>query len=812
MAEVLGTVVGVISLGIQVSSAIGAYIEGVQCRKEEVESTRRYQKSFQVLLTQIGSLKDHLLKSSISNTAALEEALKAANAQIAQLDGFLGKILVPDHSSSSKDQLDAVEQKLEATNIALQSAMQVMELEMSVTVQASVYQIQKETTTTNSVLLDIKNNIDRGTMYNQSNNLATKTDMDELKSVVEALVSSNSDTTMILKKLMSKPDALKVVCRELPNEQPHQSLFRPNKISDDLYSGEADGLCESLYCNCNTRRGLKRTTRRSGPAFLIKEVLVEKPHFSWCPLGAPVYGQGKWSVGISARMLRGLASVALTITTSTILGAGGFAISPSFTYLSIRDTSPAWKALRLLGNAFDDWEWSDEDCKSLIWRTIKTIQTSFNSRTSSPYDIDNSGNTLLHDVMISWSRSGSKLPRNEIVKYLSGAGVPRDRPNQARIYPFQAALHSSTAVHTPPTHMFLYSGHPTEAIISRNAAALRYVLDRNVSLSELSELDAFGNNSLNHLLSWPEGLKIVLDCFGSRVFDTPGETLILEYALFWSGYICDPNASAKCREDCACTYVVKLIMDMDIECLAKTTGRHFWMTSVAHASVKARELLIAHLRDAKQELKALALTHLAPQEIEEWDLRSPSILDYHTNSVLAALDHRKQHVPYRLVTNRGEDYEDYYTSFSVYHILAPYGFDSAPIADTFYHHGFHDIDMLDSAGYNPPQLGITNDAEERLRLREEDAFELRRLEVLVEEFEEENSQSACSLTEFMRTCWAERMGRVLREIGDQRLNEEEIQNIEALGVSLQFQLEENDVEEDPSEVGYWYRKLDALVS
>ncbi|KAF5499596.1 hypothetical protein CGCF413_v006194 [Colletotrichum fructicola] len=399
MAEVLGTVVGVISLGIQVSSAIGAYIEGVQCRKEEVESTRRYQKSFQVLLTQISSLKDHLLKSSISNTAALEEALKAANAQIAQLDGFLGKILVPDHSSSSKDQLDAVEQKLEATNIAFQSAMQVMELEMSVTVQASVYQIQKETTTTNSVLLDIKNNIDRGTMYNQSNNLATKTDMDEL--------------------------------------------------------------------------------------------------------------------------------------------------------------------------------------------------------------------------------------------------------NQC------------------PEFFELYSGHPTEAIISRNAAALRYVLDRNVSLSELSELDAFGNNSLNHLLSWPEGLKIVLDCFGSRVFDTPGETLILEYALFWSGYICDPNASAKCREDCACTYVVKLIMDMDIECLAKTTGRHFWMTSVAHASVKARELLIVHLRDAKQELKALALTHLAPQEIEEWDLRSPSILDYHTNSVLAALDHRKQHVPYRLVTNRGEDYEDYYTSFSI---------------------------------------------------------------------------------------------------------------------------------------------------
>ncbi|KAL3300269.1 Ankyrin repeat-containing protein [Colletotrichum asianum] len=147
MTEVLGTVVGVVSLGIQVGSAIGAYIEGVQCRKEEVESTLRYQMSFEVLLTQIDSLKNRLLKSSISNITALEEAFEAANIQIAQLEAFLSKVLIPGHSSSLKsvrqkfrdgkkrllypfrrDQLDALEKKLEATNIALQSAMLVMEL------------------------------------------------------------------------------------------------------------------------------------------------------------------------------------------------------------------------------------------------------------------------------------------------------------------------------------------------------------------------------------------------------------------------------------------------------------------------------------------------------------------------------------------------------------------------------------------------------------------------------------------------------------------------------------------------------------
>ncbi|KAL3300264.1 Ankyrin repeat-containing protein, partial [Colletotrichum asianum] len=613
------------------------------------------------------------------------------------------------------------------------------------TVQASVYQIQKETTTANAVLLDIKNNSDRGILHNQSNILATKTDMNELKSVVEALVASNSDTTLILKKLMSKPDALKVACRELPKEHPDQSLFRLDNMSDDLYSGEADGFYESLYCSCNTRRGLKRKTKRSGPAFLVREVVVETPHFSWCPLSASVHGQSKWSARISTRMLRGLASVALTVTTSTILGAGGFAISPSFTYLPIRETSPAREALRLLGKAFFGREWSDQDCKSLVWRTIKTIQASFNSRTSSPFDIDNDGNTLFHDVMTAWSRCNSNLPRDEIVKYLSAVGVPRDRPNQARIYPFQAALRSSIAVHTPPTQMFrmlcpgdcrlaldvqqakiygskgwstgflkahtemikkcpefveLYSGHPTEAIISRNGAALQHALDRNVSLLELSEIDAFGNNSLNHLLSWPEGVRLVLDRFGSRVFDAPGETLILEYALFWSGYTCKSNTSTMCQNDCACTDVVKLILDVDVESLAKTTSRHYWMVAVARASVKAREVFIERLRDARQQLRALSLFHLAPQEIEKWDLRSPNILDYHTNSVIAALNRKEQLVPRRLATN----VEPSHISRSVYRNIAGYGFDGASIADTFYQYGFHDIDTPDPDACHPLEV------------------------------------------------------------------------------------------------------------
>ncbi|KAF3808200.1 hypothetical protein GCG54_00006816 [Colletotrichum gloeosporioides] len=70
------------------------------------------------------------------------------------------------------------------------------------------------------------------------------------------------------------------------------------------------------------------------------------------------------------------------------------------------------------------------------------------------------------------------------------------------------------------------------------------------------------------------------------------------------------------------------------------------------------------------------------------------------------------------------------------------------------------------------------------------------------------------LTTFMQTYWSERMGIVIHELGDYQLSEEEIQNIEMLGVCPQTQAEtsrEDEVDGDSSQLDYWYRKLDALV-
>ncbi|KAF3808199.1 hypothetical protein GCG54_00006815 [Colletotrichum gloeosporioides] len=666
MAEVLGTVVGVVSLGIQVSSAISAYIEGVQCRKDEVESTIRYRRSFQLLLTQIGTLTDNLPKSSVPSTIALEEALKAASSQILQLDSFLGKVLIHDSPLSftkkklfypfRRDHLSSLDKKLQAINIALQSAMQLMELyetcalltlslltlrrEISMATQVSVCQVHEETSIANTMLLDIKADIARSIAQNQSHDLAIQSDMDELKSIVEALVSSSSDTMLTMQRLTSNPDVLKTVCSGISDVKPNHPLFQKNGSSDSKVYDEAENVYTSFYCNCDTRRRLNRKAWRSGPALLVKEVAVKRPHLPGCPLTACIDGQSKWTAEFSANLFRGLVSVAITITTSTILGAGGFSISPSFTYLSVRNTSPAREAIHLLGQAFNEREWSARDSHNLMWRAIRTIQTSFNSRTSSPFDIDSDGKTLLHDVLMIQINNNSEMPRNEILKFLAMAGVPRDHPDGRGIYPFQAAFGSMFYPQspTPETLQMLcpdngllsldiqqagrvYDGHPSEPIVLRNIPALKHALDRNTSLSELATFDAFGNTSLNHLLSWPEGFKLVLDRFGRGVFDASGDALTLDYALLWSGRICTSERSTLCQSDCSCTNGLRLIMESDVECIAKATSGILWMISVLYASNRAREMVIGRLKEARQELKELALLLLAPDEIEKWDLR-----------------------------------------------------------------------------------------------------------------------------------------------------------------------------------------------
>lgn len=148
MADVLGTVVGVVSLGLQVCAGINTYLDGVQCRKEDLEHTTRYCRLMEALLKQIDSFQNRISATMGTNrTSVIAQAMTAAKAELALLDTFIGEICTGNTSSSSRavmerikdqqrrflypfrrDHLFRLNDRLETANQALQSALQLAEL------------------------------------------------------------------------------------------------------------------------------------------------------------------------------------------------------------------------------------------------------------------------------------------------------------------------------------------------------------------------------------------------------------------------------------------------------------------------------------------------------------------------------------------------------------------------------------------------------------------------------------------------------------------------------------------------------------
>lgn len=143
MADVLGTVLGVVSLGLQVGASISNYLDGVQCRKEDMEYTMRCCKSMNVLLQQIKSLQYRLTDVNIS---AVREAMTTAEVELSILGNFVEKIRTGNNTKSpdsvmkrakkqkKQDHLYRLNAQLDAANRALQAAL--LQVQLYVTLWA----------------------------------------------------------------------------------------------------------------------------------------------------------------------------------------------------------------------------------------------------------------------------------------------------------------------------------------------------------------------------------------------------------------------------------------------------------------------------------------------------------------------------------------------------------------------------------------------------------------------------------------------------------------------------------------------------
>lgn len=212
-------------------------------------------------------------------------------------------------------------------------------------------------------------------------------------------------------------------------------------------------------------------------------------------------------------------------------------------------------------------------------------------------------------------------------------------------------------------------------------------------------MDAFGNTALRHLVSWPEGLSLVLNRLGEsvlRLYDQD-QTSALECALIWSGFICANQKSTMCPEACSCATTVKILLENDDECISRAVARPHMVDCISRASARAQELVVDVLKHLRDELKAFSCAHMKPKDIDRLALESPEPLDQHISEVLRILNNQSVTIPARLSTELRD--RCCQVCPSIYHWLR-YS-KSISLADLFYSRGFHAVDLHDEQKFTP---------------------------------------------------------------------------------------------------------------
>ncbi|KAJ0164255.1 hypothetical protein CTA2_1429 [Colletotrichum tanaceti] len=793
MAELVGTVVGVVSLGLQICLGLNTYLDGVQGHREETESTRRHCRSMEALVKQIEDVQRRNSASfggnSTGSSPVLQPVLASAQTELSLLNDYLKKVCAEASTPQTtiaqriegqkrkllypfrRDHLNRLGERLATANTALQTTLHLVQIELSLeagrdlkgldTASGSLTHdvaalglgiqdsLQASHRASEEIILSIQSQAaDTSLILSTSRDTgaAIREEFAEVKTMLAAIFSL--DTRETYQRMCSKPDALRAMYELAAAEPGHGRKEDAHRHSSlQLRSGNT---YLDVQCRCRTRKVQTRRRRQAGPLFFIFEAVAENNHASGCPLAGLVDPDTTWSAGISLRAFRGLVSVAVATTLSAARGAGGFSISPVFTYAPVRDNSPAFEAVMVLRHAASlvfGGDLSRGAYGELARRGVRTLQVIFRTKRASPFDLDMRGHNLLHlTSQLFIEKTGKETLA--LLRFLVALGVPR-RANSDGSLPLQQflfclaldgdgssmpawisesfdllcpddtyfnllgppPLHPESMMCWIKRHQLLvtqsrkmsdfYEGHLQKAVFMRNHAALSQILDADPLTLDLSAEDALSQPSLRHLICWPQGLRTIIDRLGNSVIHQHDrhEESALEYALWQKCPVCvvthpnqNPSLDDGSHGTCSCMEVVKLLLDAD--CLITALRWPEWTWALALASDRARHLVIDDLVLRRRRLKDAALARLSPEQIDLMNLDGPSILDRHTNKVLDLLENDGHDVPFGLNTRTHQRIPTIYHSIA----LVP---DESHLADVFYSRGFHEVDTPDARGFTP---------------------------------------------------------------------------------------------------------------
>ncbi|KAH6632437.1 hypothetical protein F5144DRAFT_489559 [Chaetomium tenue] len=759
--SVAGLAAGMVSLGLQVCGGITSYLDALKCGEQDIASTRQQIDRLGRALQAVEASLPQPQQEHQAPTAAVHGCLDSCNQELKGLETLMAHLAGPDQNPSggrekiqalskrlcypfNRPKIEQLEMRLRNTNATLQLALQALGISMS---RAGTEKL--------AVLESTSRSLSAGIVVVQTELAAIATpvrelhaglprlegipaQLDRIETLLSEQLTIGSSAGSVMRpqdelrmanrvatgRLLAKPSALREICDvsgavSSPESNGHDRDQFWNLVR--LLAGRA------VVCRCRPRRHIRRNNFAWSSLVLSVETTVQG-HLPGCPLGQAAGTNRSKMLNLRYTGLWRILNSAVQLSFGMTRGAGGWSISPSFTYYPTVDakTAPAFRILTLLRSAMRFIAYKDPGPRTptrleeLVARALVKLVTLFQTGKASPLAVDSENQSLVHyaaemadaspstpiymltflsaaPVHWIWRASGIIRQSDPDIMPVSSEETLSDGPGACWWEQQSGDCYASTLLDllkssteiaegilvlcvsnvrllSPPAYG---CGPLSLAILANNDEEVERLLDNYPAT--VNERNLSGQSPLHLAADKPSYLRLLVRTAGRALLeatDNAGVSALI-FALNLSGWVCREKTSRRMCRQCECAECF-MILIKEGNCAVPV---HYSLQSfLKGASQQCRLQYARALKLRRDELKQLSLEILPADEAAKLGLHREGVLDYFAPSAVLSLERRGVRIPGALDIERDLR--------SLYQLL-----DHPSDANLFFRVGFRDTNI-----------------------------------------------------------------------------------------------------------------------
>ncbi|KAH8649903.1 hypothetical protein BX600DRAFT_502266 [Xylariales sp. PMI_506] len=502
----------------------------------------------------------------------------------------------------------------------------------------------------------------------------------------------------VLKRALSKPSVLDGCYRQLnecsvvgqPTSPPKHLCLAEDHTKNLAERYALAQLDKYDKCNCMSRRRSIKRKIRWGPLEAFDEATIYQRHLPTCP-ASKFTDRNTRTFGLRYQGITQLLGKAVEISFQMATGAGGRSLGPRLTTYSTVDqsTAPAFRLVSMLQEiAIISTRKDRTNDMYIAMNTCKTlIEQLFRNGKASPTDVNWCNQSLLHaaaDVPFYVSECDTAIQNafSELLRMLLRYNVP-------------VGLYDSNGLMKSQHESVLFAealdcGPLSRAIIKNDLQQVAYHLQKHPH--SLNEKNVLGQTPLHLSIYKPQLLRLIIKNADKDLLNEADEQgfTALDYAVISSKELCvNEEFGPHCRR-CHCAKAASVLLKAD--CAVMVRPRYF-ADILKFCSKRCRKRYLKHLKNRRQRLEQLAISHLSYSDICTMGLDRGSILDVHALQTYETLTRKGIPIPAALrlrATSVSEAWDSvyHYANISIY-------------ANQLFNLGFRDLDALNDEALPP---------------------------------------------------------------------------------------------------------------